>query len=176
MDDSMTRHLFFAALLLCTMSAATTVTIAGRQTKPDDPTSAASKDDERDKELATAGKTATDELCTQCHGIEDVTGNRRTPREWNEVVTEMVDRGAAGTQDQIATVKRYLTRYYGSVRVNTASAADLSSVLGLSSKDADNVVEYRKAHGDFADAAALASVPGIDKTKIDAQPTAMRFD
>jgi DNA uptake protein ComE-like DNA-binding protein len=170
----MTRHLFFAASILCIASAATAV--AGRQTKADEAISTAAKDDERDKELGTAGKNTTDELCTQCHGIEDVTSNRRTPREWNDVVAEMMDRGASGTPEQVATVKRYLTRYYGSVRVNTASAADLSSVLGLSSKDADNVVEYRKAHGNFADAAALAKVPDIDKTKIDAQPAALRFD
>ena len=166
----MTRHLLFAASMLCVLSAATA--IAERQTKADEAIAAAAKDEE----LATAGKAATDMLCTQCHGIEDVVGNRRTPREWNDVVTEMVDRGASGTQEEIATVKRYLTRYYGSVRVNTASAADLSSVLGLSSKDADSVVEYRKTHGNFADAAALAKVPDIDKTKIDAQPAALRFD
>ena len=159
--------------MLCTVSAATAV--ADRQTNAGAAMSAA-QDDEREKELATAGKAATEELCTQCHGIEDVTGNRRTPREWNDVVAEMVDRGAAGTPEQIAAVKRYLTRYYGTVRVNTAAAADLSSVLGLSSKDADNVVEYRKAHGNFPDAAALAKVPDIDKAKIDAQPNALRFD
>ena len=166
----MTRYFIFAASMLCMLSAATAV--ADRQTKADEAVAAAAKDEE----LATAGKAATDTLCTQCHGIEDVVANRRTPREWNDVVTEMVDRGASGTQEEIATVKRYLTRYYGSVRVNTATAADLSSVLGLSSKDADAVVEYRKTHGNFPDAAALAKVPDIDKTKIDAQPTALRFD
>jgi competence ComEA-like helix-hairpin-helix protein len=177
MDDSMSRHLFFAALILSTMSAATAVTFADRQAKPVDATSSPAKDDaQRDEELATAGKKAADEICTSCHVIDDVTSSRRTVREWTDVVATMVDRGAGGTDEQIATIKQYLMRYYGMVWVNTASAKDLSSVLGLSSKEADAVVEYRKAHGRFADAAALSSVPGIDTSKITAQPDALRFD
>jgi len=163
----MTRHLFFAALMLCATSAAT-VRVAGRQAKPDDA--------QREEELATAGKKATEEICASCHGMEDVTGSRRTPREWTDVVGMMVDRGAGGTDDQIATIKKYLMRYYGMVSVNTASAQDLSNVLGLSSRDADAIVQYRTEHGKFPDAAALAGVPGIDKTKIDAQPDALRFN
>src|SRR5437763_15139211 len=105
--EPMTRHLFFAALLLCTTSATTTVAVAGRQTKPDDA--------QREEELASKGKQATDELCTQCHGIEDVTASRRTPREWDDVVKMMMERGASGTDEQVAMVKQYLTRYYGIV-------------------------------------------------------------
>ena len=173
----MTRHLFFTASILCALGAATAVAVADGQTKADDAISVPARDDaQREKELATAGKNTTDELCTQCHGLEDITGSRRTPREWNDVVSMMVDRGVSGTDAQIATVKQYLTRYYGMLWVNTASAQDFSNVLGLSSKDADAVVEYRKAHGKFPDAAELAKVPGIDKTKIDEQPDALRFD
>jgi hypothetical protein len=173
----MTRHLFFVALILCTLSAATAVAVADRQTKADDTASTSAKDAaQQEEELATVGKKTTDEICSGCHGLEDVTGRRRTPREWNDLVAEMVDRGAPGTPEEIATIKRYLTRYYGMLAVNSASAQEFSSVLGLSSKDADNVVEYRKAHGRFGDAAALANVPDIDKTKINAQPDALRFD
>jgi len=170
----MTRYptrLLLAASILFTIGATSTVGFQNGPPKPDDAASAT-----KDDELSVVGKKATDDLCTQCHGLEDVTARRRTPREWNSTVTEMVDRGANGTDDQIATVKRYLTRYYGIVSVNTAAAADLSSVLGLYSKDADAVVEYRKAHGNFPDAGALLNVPGIDKTKINAQPDALHFD
>ena len=80
------------------------------------------------------------------------------------------------TEAQLTTVKMYMTRYYGAVNVNTASAAVLSAVLGLSSKDAEAIVEYRKANGKFASAEALAKVEGIDKSKIEEQPKALRFD
>jgi competence ComEA-like helix-hairpin-helix protein len=83
--------------------------------------------------------------------------------------------GISATDAQLMSVKLYMTRYYGAVNVNTAPAAEISAVLGLSSKDAAAVVEYRKAHGNFADAAALLKVEGIDKSKIEEQPGALRF-
>ena len=69
-----------------------------------------------------------------------------------------------------------LTRYYGIVRVNAASAEELSAVLGLPPKVAAAVVEYRTAHGKFADIAALLKVEGVDKAKLEEQPEALRFD
>ncbi len=69
-----------------------------------------------------------------------------------------------------------LTRYYGVLAVNTALATDLSAVLGLSAKDAEAVVEYRKTNGKFADIAALLKVPGIDRARIESDPDALKFD
>jgi competence ComEA-like helix-hairpin-helix protein len=68
-----------------------------------------------------------------------------------------------------------MKRYYGLVAVNTAPAEELSAVLGLSPKDAKAIVDYRTAHGKFADADALRKVPEIDTKKIDEQPEALRF-
>lgn len=123
-----------------------------------------------------AGEELLEKVCTECHGLEDITRLRRTAREWSDMVTSMATRGANATDDQFATIEKYLTRYYGIVAVNTASAQELSAVLGLSSKDANAIVDYRQAHGKFADIDALAKVPGIDKTKLEAQPDALRFD
>ena len=129
-----------------------------------------------EEELARVGEETTDRVCSSCHTFEDITRTRRPARDWNDVVTDMAARGAVATDAQFATVRQYLTRYFGSVSVNTASAEELSAVLGLSPKDANAIVEHRKAHGKFADAAALARVPGIDKTRIKAQPEALRFN
>jgi competence ComEA-like helix-hairpin-helix protein len=57
-----------------------------------------------------------------------------------------------------------------------APATDLAAVLGLSLQEAEAIVDYRKAHGKFADVAALLKVPGLDKSKIEADPDALRFD
>jgi competence ComEA-like helix-hairpin-helix protein len=138
-----------------------------------DQTSAASMTEE---ELARVGSTTTEKVCTECHGIEDVNGMRRTAHDWKRVIASMVTRGANATDDQLAIITKYLTRYNGSVAVNTAPADELSAVLGLSAKDAQAVVDYRTAHGKFADAAGLSKVPGIDTTKIEAQLDALRFD
>ena len=128
-----------------------------------------------DAELAKVGEeTVTSACANQCHGFENLEA-RRTVGEWNTIVREMVDRGARATEKELAIVRQYLKRHYGVVAVNTAPAEELSAVLGLSPKDAQSIVDYRTAHGKFADADALRKVPGIDSTKIDEQPQALRF-
>jgi competence ComEA-like helix-hairpin-helix protein len=167
------RFGWYMAAASFALATSIATTAAGRQdqkTKPDQAPA------EQEEELARIGEETTDRVCSECHPIDDVTGRRRTARDWNNVVTDMVTRGANATDDEFAIIKRYLTRYFGIVSVNTASAEELSAVLGLSAKDASAIVEYRKTHGKFADAEALSKVPGIDKSKIEAQPDALRFD
>jgi competence ComEA-like helix-hairpin-helix protein len=130
----------------------------------------------QEEELIRAGEETIERACIQCHPWEQIVRMRRTGREWQDMITTMAARGAPASAEQLAIIQQYLTRYYGVVAVNTSSAEELSAVLGLSSKDAQAIVQHRKAHGKFADAAALASVPGIDKTKIDEQPEALRFN
>ena len=127
-------------------------------------------------ELATAAEATMERVCIACHPFENITKTRRTVREWSDQVTTMAERGAPGTQPELALVKKYLTRYYGIVRVNSAPAEELSAVLGLPPKVAAAVVEYRTAHGRFADIASLEKVEGVDKAKIEEQPQALRFD
>src|SRR5258706_8343562 len=127
-------------------------------------------------EFATAAEATLERVCIACHPFENITKTRRTVREWNDQVTTMAQRGAPGTEPDFALIKKYLARYYGIVRVNTATAEELSSVLGLPPKVAAAVVDYRTAHGRFADLAALEKVDGVDKAKLEDQPEALRFD
>ncbi len=123
-----------------------------------------------------AAEATIEKTCTECHPFENITQARKTVAEWNETVATMMSRGAQATEPQQETIKRYLKRYYGVVPVNSAPAADLSAVLGLSPSAAATVVEYRKAHGKFADLEALSKVEGVDKAKLEEQPEALRFD
>ena len=136
------------------------------------------KDMTADEEYAwaTDAEVTTNTLCSSCHPIAEITGTRHTWPEWNDTVTRMAALGISATDAQLTTVRLYMTRYYGAVNVNTAPAPEISAVLGLSSKVAAAVVEYRKAHGNFADAAALLNVEGVDKSKIEEQPGAIRFN
>ena len=131
---------------------------------------------EEEEAWATAAEATTEQLCSPCHPIPEFTRTRHTWPEWHDAVLRMAALGLSATDEQLTTVKLYLTRYYGVVKVNTATAAELSAVLGLSTKDAAAIVEYRKANGNFADAAALLKVDGIDKVKITDQPEALRFN
>jgi competence protein ComEA len=125
---------------------------------------------------AVAAEETTTTVCGQCHPIPEITRTRRTWRQWNDSVVTMGALGAPATEAQLTTVKLYMTRYYGAVNVNTASIAELSAVLGLSSKESAAIVEYRKANGRFANAEALAKVEGIDKSKLEEQAQAIRFE
>ena len=127
-------------------------------------------------EFSTAAEATLERVCILCHPFENITKTRRTVREWSDQVTTMAQRGAPGTEPDFTLVKKYLTRYYGIVRVNTATAEELSAVLGLPPKVAAAVVEYRTANGKFADIAALEKVEGVDKAKLEEQPEALRFD
>jgi competence ComEA-like helix-hairpin-helix protein len=169
-----------ASIVLASALSTTAAAPQNQESKPDKTASqppARNGDAEAraEEEFARVGEETIEKVCIMCHPWENIVRARRTVRQWEDVVTTMAGRGANGTEDQFATVKQYLTRYYGLVPVNTASAADLSAVLGLSSKDAEAIVAYRTAHGRFADIAALSKVEGVDKSKIEEQPEALLF-
>lgn len=129
-----------------------------------------------EEQFATAAEETLERVCIACHPFENITKTRRTPPEWSDQVTAMAQRGAPGSEADLALVREYLTRYYGIVRVNTATAEEISAVLGLPLKVAQAVIEYRAANGRFTDIAALEKVPGMDAAKLQDQPQAIRFD
>ena len=65
--------------------------------------------------------------------------------------------------------------HYGRVNVNRGDADALSEVLGLSAADTQKLLDYRKAHGPFADVDAVAAVPGLDGAKLRSVADAMSF-
>jgi competence ComEA-like helix-hairpin-helix protein len=131
---------------------------------------------EEEDEFSRVSEETMGRICITCHPFENIIRTRRMIREWDDQIAAMAGRGAPGTDVEFDLIKKYLARYYGIVLVNTASAEELSSVLGLPSKAAAAVVEYRKTHGAFADLTALLKVEGIDKAKLEEQPEALRFD
>jgi competence ComEA-like helix-hairpin-helix protein len=166
---SMNRYLTAASIAFVVNAAAT-----GALGPAQDAKSAAHA--QQEKELAEVGEETTARACSECHSVDEVTGSRRTVRDWNDMVEAMAARGVTATDKELATVKRYLARYFGLVAVNTASAEDLSAVLGLSPQDAGRIVDYRTKNGKFVDLPALLKVPGVERMKIDEQPQALRFD
>src|SRR6185503_5196878 len=82
---------------------------------------------------------------------------------------------AEGTDAELMGVVEYLTREYGRVNVNLASAEDLARVLGLTPAEAAAIAQARRERGAFEDAAAVARVPGVDAKKLAARNDAMFF-
>jgi competence protein ComEA len=114
-------------------------------------------------------------LCSDCHDRDRVVAMRRTRTEWEDVLNQMIDKGAVGTEQDFEAVLAYLLKTVGRVFINTSSAADLVSVLGTSTADAEAIVAYRKEHGKFPDLDTLLKVPGIDAQLLQKEKDAIAF-
>jgi DNA uptake protein ComE-like DNA-binding protein len=123
-----------------------------------------------------AAERLTIRICTDCHALAVITAKRRTASEWQDTVETMAGRTPEATAAELATIGQFLTRTRGIVAVNTAPAADFMAVLGLSSDMANAVVLYRAVHGKFADLDALLKVPGLDRSRLELDVEALRFD
>jgi len=121
------------------------------------------------------GKAAVLKICVGCHEAGEAVGSRRTEIGWQRNVVEMVDRGAQGSDDELAEIVAYLSKYFGKLNVNTASPAQLQDFLGLSEKEAQAIVTYREREGSIKDFEQLKSVPGADSEKLQAKRALIAF-
>jgi len=124
------------------------------------------------------GKAALLRVCKGCHPPETVASKHHTREEWEEVVTNMVNAGATGSDEDFNLVVDYLTEHFPKfvkVNVNKASASELVESLGLASKDAQAIVAYRAKNGDFKTAEDIKKVPGVDAAKIETVKGQLQF-
>src|SRR5262245_30285629 len=84
------------------------------------------------------------QTCNRCHDAARITALRRTKTEWEEVINKMIERGATGSEEDFMTVFGFLRRHYGKVYINTAPTEEITTTLGLTNKDADAIVAFRK--------------------------------
>jgi len=115
--------------------------------------------------------------CSECHGLDQVVSNPMSSEKWRATVNKMVKKGASVSPDQIDMVVEYLSVYFAQdkINVNTASSQDLQTGLQFTAAEADAVVAYRKANGDFKDLAALGKVSGVDAKKIELRKDLIAF-
>lgn len=111
----------------------------------------------------------------QCHVPAEVLTKRRTKIDWQDVLDRMVEKGATGASKDFERVLAYLCRTYGEIYINRAPPDEIAMTLGLSKKDADAVVAYRKANGSFADIDAVKKVPDLDIKTLDKRKDSIIF-
>ena len=127
------------------------------------------------------GKATVERVCGSCHGPELVVGRQESRDGWSAIVGDMVQRGATGSEDDLAEVVDYLATNFpkggaaGKINVNKATAADLQTALGITDKQAAAIVQYRGEKGNFKSAEDLEKVPGIDASKIEAKKAKLAF-
>jgi competence protein ComEA len=122
------------------------------------------------------GKRTFENICSQCHELSLSTGRRSTHDEWMGLVQRMAEKGANATDAEYFAIVDYLTKNYGPARlnVNRAGAADLAPFFAISQDDAEAIVKYRKANGNFKSVDDLLK-SGADKQKIQAKKEAIEY-
>jgi competence ComEA-like helix-hairpin-helix protein len=131
------------------LALAVPVGLAAQSTLPDGPTRETVK-----------------KICGNCHEVESVISSRHTRTGWQEIIDDMISRGAEGTDVEMAAVAGYLTEWFGKINVNTATSGDLQKALNLSEKEARAITAYRERNGKIRNFEELEKVPGVDPEKL----------
>ena len=110
------------------------------------------------------GKAQTLNLCGTCHEAAKATSVKLTREGWVETIDRMKAFGAAGSDEEFATVLEYLATHFkgDTVRpldMNTAESIDLESVLQLLRRESKIVLDYRTKRGQFT---SLEDLKGLD--------------
>ena len=123
------------------------------------------------------GKALTQKLCSGCHGAELMLGKPHSEDGWGAIVADMIQRGAKGSDEEFYDVIQYLTQNIKAlpkVKVNKATAKELSGVLFISEALGEAIVQAR-AKGEFKNIEDLKKVPGMDAKKVDAHKNRLEF-
>ena len=59
------------------------------------------------------GKEPTQRLCGTCHAAEVVVGKHETKERWGQIVADMVNKGATGSDEELNQVIEYLAAHFG---------------------------------------------------------------
>jgi competence protein ComEA len=114
-------------------------------------------------------------VCGDCHDPDRIRETKRTRGGWEDIIYQMIDKGAIGTERDFELVLQYLLSHYGMVNVNQSEAPEIALVAGLTPKEAELVVSFRKEHGNFKSFEALTKVPGLDIEKLEARRPSLLF-
>ena len=138
------------------------------------PQTTASTDAARARFPAGPGRDALFKVCNDCHGPESVLGHLQTKDEWRKTLDEMAANGAQGSDEEWASILAYLNQHYSLIVVNTASAADLASMLDVSDSVAQAIVTQR-AVNPLKTIDDLKRIPGTDAAKIESRRDRLIF-
>jgi competence protein ComEA len=120
------------------------------------------------------GKDLLLKLCGGCHQAERSASVRLTREGWEDVIADMIKRGAKGTDEEFGIVLEYLSEHFlgeaaRPLNINRANNVELESVAGLTRKEAAAVLKWLDEVGVCKSLVDLKKVPGLDFKKIDAR-------
>ena len=120
------------------------------------------------------GKDTLVKVCGTCHQAERAASVRLTREGWEEVIGDMIKRGARGSDEEFKAALDYLaTNFLGEasrpLNINRATNIELESVAGLTRKEAAAVLAYLDKIGVCKSLEDLKKVPGLDYKKIESR-------
>ena len=125
------------------------------------------------------GKEVFQQNCVRCHLLRSVVVAKHTRQEWDNVVTDMIGRGASIAENDIAAIVEYLTKAFPkdttSINVNRAASRELVDGLRLTAQEAEAVVRYREENGYIQKFQDLEKGTGLDLRKFEAAKTRLQF-
>ncbi len=113
------------------------------------------------------GKAEVLKICNDCHALDTITQENRTLEGWKKTVAKMGDRGAEGTDEQFDAIIAYLTKNFGRINVNKASAEEIVAGVGFSAPEAAAIVQYREKNGPYKNWRDLKQA--IDPERVEAK-------
>ena len=113
-------------------------------------------------------------VCGRCHTTAVFLNQPRSWDRWNDVFADMTQRGATGTDEQLARVTTYFLENLTLVNVNSSPADELAWVLGVRDEVAQAIIARRQRQP-FANIDQLRAVPGVDSGKLDQRKSRILF-
>ena len=105
-------------------------------------------------------------------------GKQWTRQQWELKVIEMLQEEPDVTREERAAIVEYLVANFrpgGRIYVNKAGVKDLEEALEISSAEAEALVRYRRAQGDFKSFEDLKKVPSFDAAKVEKKKDRLVF-
>lgn len=59
------------------------------------------------------GKKLVEKICLDCHGAETIVAQKHTKQEWDDVISDMIQKGATGKDEEFDGIVAYLTKNFG---------------------------------------------------------------
>jgi competence ComEA-like helix-hairpin-helix protein len=113
-------------------------------------------------------------VCGRCHTIAVFLNKPRSWDRWNDVFADMTQRGANGTDEQLARVTTYFLENLTLINVNTSGAEEIAGVLGVDDGVAEAIIARRQRQP-FANLAQLRAVRGVDPAKLELRKSRILF-
>lgn len=114
--------------------------------------------------------------CTKCHSTDATVRQRNSKDRWQEVVDDMISRGAELTDPEAEKLIDYLAKTYGPrVSVNKANTQELAKALDVTAEVAAAVIEYRAKNGPFKTIEDLQAVPALAGKDVESKKGGLDF-